>query len=140
MQKHSTRVKTVVRVIICGLALFGILWCGLYYYLGIWPPDIASSREMLVSSAQSRSGERFKIVQVRTALPEGYETKLEHTGANGQRTVKYLDGDDFEQWTCSLDVDEERKRLLVKLPRHDPIEYWWDKRSLTSPFDRSHPR
>lgn len=127
--------RAVALTAACVLPTAILFWWGLYLYLGIWPLDIGSNREMLVATAQSSSGERFRIVQRRTWFPEGYYTDLEHISGNGHRHVEGLDADDFKIWEgeCSLQVDEQKKKVVVYLPRHGPFKYYWERRSLERP-------
>ena len=114
-------------------AALAVGWLGLYYILGIWPSDIGRTRPLLLASAQSASGERFKVVQYWSWL-DWYRTQVEDTSPDGKLDVAVIDGDDRKQWPCSAKVVESNKKLVITLSDHSPpIEYIWDKKWFVTP-------
>lgn len=111
-----------------GLAIVAALWCGLYYGLGVWPPDIGSGKRAVLATAESAGGERFTVVQFWNGV-DFYTTQVEHTGPDGTLDIAVIDGDDRKQWPCSAKVIESEKKLVITLSdRSPPIEYMWDRK------------
>ena len=103
-------------------------WCALCYIVGVWPPDIGSRKPALLATAESVSGERFKIVQFWNGV-DFYTTQVEDIRPDGTVHIAVIDGDDRKQWPCSAKVIEAEKKLLITLSdRSPPIEYMWDKK------------
>jgi hypothetical protein len=116
-----------------GLAFVAIAWCGLYYVLGVWPPDIGSRKASVLASAESVSGERFKVVQYWSWF-DFYRTQVEDISPDGTVHVAVIDGDDRKQWPCAAQVIEPEKKLVIALSDHSPpIEYMWDKKWFVTP-------
>jgi hypothetical protein len=102
-----------------------LLWAGLYYYVGVWPPDIGSDRVALLASAESSDGHRFKIVQFWG--DDFYTTRVEHTEPDGTVRTAVIDSDDRKQWRCAVDVVEREKKLVIHLSDGSPpLEYSWE--------------
>lgn len=89
--------KIITLLVGSALAVVGLAWLGLYYYVGVWPPDIGSTRRSLLASAESESGERFKMVQFRGS--DFYTTRVEHISPDGTVHIAVIDSDDRKQWT-----------------------------------------
>ena len=118
----------VSRALILCLVSGTALWCGLYYGVGVWPPDIGSGKRAVLASAESASGERFKVVQFWNGV-DFYTTQVEHVSPDGIVDIAVIDGDDRKQWPCSAKVIESEKKLVITLSdRSPPIEYMWDKK------------
>ena len=120
-----------------GLATVAIVWCGawcgLYYILGVWPPDIGFREASVLASADSVSGERFKVVQYWSWF-DFYRTQVEDISPDGTVHVAVIDGDDRKQWPCAAQVIEPEKKLVIALSDHSPpIEYMWDKKWFVTP-------
>lgn len=102
------------------------MWCGLYYCLGVWIPDIGG-KVSLLASAESTTGERFKVVQFWGS--DFYTTQVEHISPDGTVNVAVIDSDDRKQWPCSARVIEAEKKLVIVLSDgSSPIEYLWDRK------------
>jgi hypothetical protein len=111
-------------------------WFCLYYYLGVWPPDIVSERVAVLAAAKSDSGERFEIVQFFNGY-ESYTTQLKQFSQDGAIHTVVIDGDAFKSWTCSVAVDESEKKLTISLPGgSESLEYRWDEKRFVSPSRR----
>lgn len=127
MQKRAPRTKAVFALLACGLTLLGILWSALYYALGVWLPDIASGKETLLASAESVTGERFKVVQFWSY--DFYTTQVEQVSPDGTINVAVIDCDDRKQWPSSSWVSEAEKKFVINLSDGSPpVEYLWEKK------------
>ena len=118
--------KSIIVVAAGGGAALLAFYFALYHFLGVWPPDIGSSKVAVLTSAESASGERFRVVQFWNGY-DFYTTQVEHTAAGGKQHVAVIDGDDRKQWRCSSRVMEaERKFVITLSDGSPPIEYLWD--------------
>ena len=119
--------RKIILLVGNGVAVVALVWVGLYYCLGVWPPDIGSTKASLLASAESVTGERFKVVQFWGS--DFYMMRLEHISPDGTEHIAVIDGDDKKQWSCSAQVIEPEKKLVVRFSDGSPpIEYLWEKK------------
>lgn len=103
--------------------------------IGVWPPDIVSGKGTLLASAESESGERFKIVQFWGI--DFYTTQLEHIRPDGLIRKSVIDADDDKRWKCSAEVVEAEKTVVVSFPERPLItNYRWDLHRFVAPAGR----
>lgn len=121
--------KIVLGVILLLLTMVGAFVC---YF--VWPPDIFGKVTVL-ASAQSQSGEQFKIVQFWGA--DFYTTQLEQVSPDGTQRTTVIDGDDKKQWSCSVNVIDSENKLIIAIPAgSEPFEYRWDQTVIPLPLRR----
>jgi hypothetical protein len=119
--------KTIIAML---LAAGTILVAFICYF--IWPPDILSRRAILLASAESTDGERFKIVQFWSY--DFYTTRIEQISPDGSVNIAVVDCDDIKQWSCRVQVVEEEKKLIIAIPAgSEPFEYNWEKKWFVLP-------
>jgi hypothetical protein len=122
----------VLGVVVCVIA-----WCCLYFWLGVWPPDIFSGKVSILASAKSNSGAQFRVVQFFNGY-ESYTTQLEQINVEGATDVVVIDGDAFKYWSCSIDVIENDEKLVVSFPSSGrKLEYYWRTKKLVPLAERT---
>ena len=81
--------------------------------IGVWLPDMFSSRARTLASTKLADGTDFRVVQYWGS--DFYTTELWHTTSDGQQHVEVLDGDDCKSWHVPLSVDSQNRTVSVTL-------------------------
>ena len=81
--------------------------------IGIWVPDMFSSRVRTVASTRLADGTDFQVTQRWGA--DFYTTELRITLPDGRREIRVLDGDDNKSWQVPLSVDTTNRTVTVTL-------------------------
>lgn len=128
MKPRTRRTLHFVLIVV----LVGLIGCLNYY---IWFPDIVRGQTTLLASAESQSGDQFKVVQFWG--PDFYTTQLEHIGPDGTTNVAMIDWDDTKQWSCSISLIEGEKKLVISFSSERQVfEYRWDLGYFVLPAGR----
>jgi hypothetical protein len=116
---------TIGRTLILGAIalMLGLFGCLSYY---VWPPDIISGRPTILGSVESQDGERFQVIQFWNHN-DFYTTQLTHFRPDASTNIAVIDSDDRKEWSCSIRLIEEEKKVVVFLKSKKQVfEYRWD--------------
>jgi hypothetical protein len=104
----------------------------------VWLPEIGSGKVSVLATAESANGERFRVVQFWNGY-DFYTTQLEHIDAAGATKVAVIDGDDKKQWSCSLEIVEAEKKVIVTIPSGSKRlrEYQWERKLFITPLAKA---
>jgi hypothetical protein len=85
--------------------------------VGVWLPDVFTSKRHSLALQTTTSGHTFQVVQYWNHS-DSYTTELIHTKPDGRIETQLLDPDDFKCWRAKLTIDEPSRAVTIRLSRH----------------------